>query len=165
MMLTRLHGRRALLGAFANVVLARAWRLAPGTAVADEARDKATEDKGEAGKARPGKADGEAKKGKGVVLTIVVMGDGKKIQQAEVQVRFSASAGGESMLLTDRDGQATFKSAGSGTAKVRVIATGWASALQEVTLKEGTQQLTITLTPLADAGQPGNGKRRGDGKR
>jgi hypothetical protein len=154
MMLTRLHGRRALLGAFASVVLARAWRLALGTAVADEARDKATEDKGEAGKARPGKADGEAKKGKGVVLTIVVMGDGKKIQQAE-----------ESMLLTDRDGQATFKSAGSGTAKVRVIATGWASALQEVTLKEGTQQLTITLTPLADAGQPGNGKRRGDGKR
>lgn len=159
MMLTRLHGRRALLGAFASVVLARAWRLAPGRAVADEARDKAMEDKG------PGKADGEAKKGKGVVLTIVVMGDGKKIQQAEVQVRFSASAGGESMLLTDRDGQATFKSAGPGTAKVRVIATGWASALQEVTLKEGTQQLTITLTPLADAGQPGNGKRRGDGKR
>ena len=88
MMLTRLHGRRALLGAFASVVLARAWRLAPGRAVADEARDKAMEDKG------PGKADGEAKKGKGVVLTIVVMGDGKKIQQAEVQVRFSASAGG-----------------------------------------------------------------------
>ena len=80
-------------------------------------------------------------------------------------MRFPADAGGESMLLTDGEGQATFKAVGSGKARVRVIAPGWASALQEATLKEGAQQVTITLTPLAEVGQPADNKRRGDGKR
>jgi hypothetical protein len=85
------------------------------------------------------------------------MSGGKRIRQAEVQVRFPADADGESRLLTDGDERATFKAAGPGKAR--------ASALQEVTLKEGAQQITITLTPLAEAGQLGDGKRRGDGKR
>jgi hypothetical protein len=163
MMLKRCRARWALLGALASFVLAPAWSLELGAAAADEAKDKAAGDKAESGKARPGNADGEAKKAK-TVLSIVVMSGGKRIQQAEVQVRFPADAGGESMLLTDGEGQATFKAAGSGKARVRVIAPGWASALQEVTLKEGAQQVTITRSPLAETGQPADSKR-GDGKR
>ena len=37
-----------------------------------------------------------------------------------------------------------------GTAKVRVIVAGWMSVLQDVTLKEGSQRLTIKLTALPD---------------
>jgi hypothetical protein len=120
-----------------------------GLASAEETKDKATgKDKAE-GKAKPAKGDGEAKQAKGAVLSIVVMGGGRRIGQAEVQVKFPADSGVESMLLTDGGGSATFKAAGPGKARVRVIAQGWRSALQEVSLKEGEQQVTITLAPLA----------------
>ena len=119
---------------------------------------------GQSDKAAPGKADakagkitdeekankGAAKKSKPAVLTVVVMGKDETITQAEVKVTFPASVGGDATLPTNQAGEATFNSAGTGTAKVRVIVSGWESALQTVVLKEGPQRLTIKLNRLPE---------------
>ncbi len=141
--------RRALLKAFASVVLVSTSYFSFGQP--DKAEPGKAE--GEAGKAidadKGGK--GAAKKGKSAVLTVVVTGDNKLIAQAEVKVKFPPSVGGEATLPTDQAGEATFNSAGTGTAKVRVIVSGWESVLQDVILKEGSQKLTIKLNPLPNA--------------
>jgi hypothetical protein len=141
--------RRALLRAVAGVVLASTASSSFGQPATPEP-GKA---EGEAGKVidteKAGK--GAAKKGKGAVLTVVVTGNNKLIAQAEVKVKFPPSVGGEATLPTDEAGEATFNSGGTGTAKVRVIVTGWESTLQDVILKEGPQRLTINLNPLPNA--------------
>jgi len=152
--------RRVLWRALASVILVSTSRISLGLAKNADEADKAGPDK-----TTPGKADGGpdkgtnqetgnkgvGKKGKGAVLTVAVTGNGKPIAQAEVKVMFPPSVGGETTRPTDQAGEAIFDSAGTGTAKVRVIVTGWASALKEVVLKEGPQRLTIKLDPLPGA--------------
>ncbi|HKW95161.1 MAG TPA: hypothetical protein VJX92_24975 [Methylomirabilota bacterium] len=147
--------RRVLVKGLAGALLVLAADSGFGTG-----KDKESEDKQGT---KVDKADG--KKGKGAQLTVVVVGGGKKIQQAEVLVKFPPSIGGEATQLTDGAGAATFKSAGIGTAKVRVLATGWESVLQEVVLKEGAQQVTITLKALQEGTQPADTKQSGEKKR
>jgi len=106
------------------------------------------------GSEKKGPGNGEAGKGavkkvETALLTVAVMGNGNPIARAEVRITFPPSVGGESTLPTGLTGEVTFKSVGLGTAKVRVIATGWTSELREVVLKEGSQRLTIDLKPLA----------------
>jgi hypothetical protein len=147
MMQNRFARRRVLLQALASVVLVSTSRFSFGQP------DKAEAGKadGEAGKVTETESKGAAKKGKNAVLTVVVTGNDKLIAQAEVKVKFPPSVGGEATLPTDQAGEATFNSAGTGTAKVRVIVTGWESVLQDVTLKEGPQRLTIKLNSLPNA--------------
>ncbi len=178
MMLNPSSERRAVLRALASALLLPTSLGAFARPRDAGAQDKPGTDKGDAGKARPGKADGQpskatddekgakadAKKGKSALLTVVVMGDGKPVRQAEVVVTFPTGAGGELTLPTGQDGEATFKSAGLGTAKVRVIATGWGSVLKEIALKEGPQRLTITLNSLTQTKPPAGGKPPSDGK-
>lgn len=112
----------------------------------DGSPDKAGADKAK-DEMKAGKGAGKA--GKGAVLTVIVTGDGKPVAQAEVKVMFNG--GGEVTLLTNQSGEAPFNFAGTGGSTVRVIATGWKSALQEVVLKPGPQQLAIKLKPLSKA--------------
>jgi hypothetical protein len=149
--------RRALLQALASVVLVSASRVSFG-AKNDDSPDKAGPDKTEPGKAagKAGKLSdeekagkGAAKKGKNAALTLVVTGNGKPIAQAEVKLfKFPPGVGGELTTSTNPAGEASFNSAGTGAARVRVIAAGWVSVRQEVELKEGPQRLTIKLDPL-----------------
>jgi Tfp pilus assembly protein FimT len=104
------------------------------------------------------------KKSEAAVLTVVVTGNGKPIAQAEVQVKFPPSIGGESKQSSNAAGEATFKSPALGTAKVRVIAAGWESDLKSVELKEGPQKLTVSLNPLSAAGQRADAKKKGANK-
>jgi len=82
------------------------------------------------------------------VLTVVVTGDDEPVGEAEVTVTFPEAIGGEAKLRTDTGGEATFESRESGIAKVRVIHEGWVSSLQEVSLKLGSQRVTIALERL-----------------
>ena len=82
------------------------------------------------------------------VLTVVVTGDDEPVGEAEVTVMFPEAIGGEAKLRTDTGGEATFESRESGIAKVRVIHEGWVSSLQEVSLKLGSQRVTIALERL-----------------
>ena len=93
-------------------------------------------------------AEKDAVKKKSSVLTVVVVGKGRRIPQAEVKIRF---AHGEERLATNNAGEANFTSPATGTAEVRVIVTGWESVLKEVALKEEPVRLTIDLKSLADA--------------
>jgi hypothetical protein len=152
-----LSRRRVLLQALGSVVLLSTSRISFGATKNDKEPDNAEPDK-----TAPGKADGDPgkgaeketkskgvdKTGKSAVLTVVVIGDGLRIAHAEVMVTFPPSVRGEQTIFTDTEGEATFNSAGTGTAKVRVIVTGWTSFMQEVVLKEGPQRLTIKLKPL-----------------
>jgi len=141
--------RHALSQALASLVLISTARFAFGQP--DKLESGKTD--GESGKVTNAEkgAKGVTKKGKSALLTIVVTGNDKLIAQAEVKVWFPPSVAGEATLPTDQAGEATFNSAGTGTAKVRVIVTGWESVLQKVILKEGPQRLTIELKPLAVA--------------
>jgi hypothetical protein len=152
--------RRLLLKVVASSLLIATSRFAFGRAKDQDAPDKAGPDKAGPDKA----AKGTAKKPKTAVLTVLVTGNGKPIHQAEVQVKFPSSVGGESRRPTDQSGEAAFNSAGLGTAKVRVIAAGWESALREVVLKEGSQQLPIKLNSLSEAKQPAGAKPLTDTK-
>ena len=79
---------------------------------------------------------------------MVVTGGDEPVEEAEVTVTFPAAIGGEAKLPTDIGGEATFESRVPGNAKVRVIHEGWVSAFQEVSLKLGSQRVTIALEPL-----------------
>lgn len=127
-----LSGRRIVLQALAGAVLASVSLISLGQAGKDESEEK--------------KAGKGAKSGKSVMLTVLVVGNGKPVAQAEVKAEFSGGA--EATRFTSESGEATFHSAGKGKASVRVIATGWASAMQDITLKEGTQRITVELNPL-----------------
>ena len=145
--------RRALLQAFASVVLASASHVSLGQPVKPEPGEAGAQ----AGEVVDAEKDAEkggkgaTKKGKSAVLTVVVTGNNKFIAKAEVKIKFPPSVGGEATLPTDQAGEVTFVSAGTGTAKVRVIVAEWESALQDVILKEGPQRLTIKLSPLPNA--------------
>jgi hypothetical protein len=138
-MLDTFARRRALLGAVASLLLLPI----PGVSAEKEGAPGKVLDEKKSGK-------GSAKKSTGVVLTVVVTGAGKAISQAEVQLKFPASVGGESTVPTNQAGEVTFNSAAVGTAKLRVLAVGWESAFQEVELKEGPQRVTIKLKSLQD---------------
>jgi hypothetical protein len=88
-----------------------------------------------------------AKKGGNILLTVAVSGNGMPIAQAEVKIKFPKGADDEMTLPTDQAGEAVFKSAGKGVAKVRVIAKGWQTKGQDVSLTEEPQRVTIALTP------------------
>jgi hypothetical protein len=80
-------------------------------------------------------------------LTVLVVGNDKPIRNAAVKI--VAPPGTDSEPRTGSDGQVTFKLAASGAVKVRVIAEGWESALQEIALTEDTQKLRFQLKQLA----------------
>jgi hypothetical protein len=125
--------RRMFLRTLAGAVLVPVSRLSPGQT-----------GKGDGDEKKGGKA---AKAGKSAVLTVLVTGNGKPVSQAEVKALFSG--GSEATRFTNESGEALFNSAGTGKGSVRVIASGWASAIQDVTLREGTQRVTVELSPLA----------------
>lgn len=127
-----LRRRRALVNALGAALLASAPCLSFGQGNGADAPDKAG--------AR-----------KGAVLTVVVTGNGKPVDQAEVKVKLASRAGSEATIPTDQRGEAVFKLPGTGAATVRVIATGWESLLKEVLLKEGRQKLPLELKSLEDA--------------
>ena len=149
MMRTTFSTRRVLLQAVAGLVLAASPVFAFGAAKDRDAPEKTPSDK-DNGKNKESSAKGAAAKSKGAELTVLVTGNGKPIRQAEVRVAFPSSAGGESKRPTDGAGEATFKAGKPGTVKVRVIASGWESALREVVLKEGSQRVTINLSSLPE---------------
>jgi hypothetical protein len=93
-------------------------------------------------------AKGIGNKGKIATLTVAVVGNDQPVAQAEVKVKFPPDAGNEVTLSTNTLGEAVFTSSATGTAKVRVIAPGWKSTLQDVALKEGAQRVTIKLAAL-----------------
>jgi len=127
-----LSGRRIVLQTLAGAVLVSVSLISLGQAGKEESDEK---------KARKG-----AKAGKSIVLTVLIVGNDKPVAQAEVKAVFSG--GVEATRFTSESGEATFHSAGKGKVSVRVIATGWASAMQDITLKEGTQRVTVELSPL-----------------
>lgn len=131
-MSVRLRRRRALVNALGAALLASAPCLSFGQGNGADAPDKAG--------AR-----------KGAVLTVVVTGDGKPVDQAEVKVKLASRAGSEATLPTDQRGEAVFKLPGTGAATVRVIATGWESMLKEVELKTGPQKLAVELRALRNS--------------
>jgi hypothetical protein len=145
-----------------NLVFIAAVSCLAGLPALALAKDEKTKDDESPGKADAGK--GTPKKSEGAVVTVVVTGNGKPISQAEVMVKLPPSVGGEIKLPTDSGGSATFKSAGLGAAKVRVIAAGWESALQNVTLKEGAQRVTISLNPLPVPKQADEAKKAPESK-
>jgi hypothetical protein len=144
--------RRILLRALAGTILVSTPLFSFGQAKNDGTSDKSGADKGD-GKAKDEKKGGKSagKTGAGAVLTVVVTGNGKPVAQAEVKVKFPPGVGGEATLPTNPAGEAIFNSAGTGTATVRVIVTGWESVLKEVVLKQGPQLLTIKLNALPGA--------------
>ncbi len=144
MIQNRFSRRRLLSKTLAGVFLAVTSPLSFGRAKNDDVQDDAVPEKAESDKVVA------EKKGKNAALTIVVTGNGKPLAQAEVKVKLPAGVGGEATLSTNQSGEAIFNSAGTGTAKVRVIASGWESVLQDVILKGGPQRLTIKLTPLSN---------------
>jgi hypothetical protein len=79
---------------------------------------------------------------KSSALKVVVTGDGKPVNSAEVTLK--PAAGDEVKRFTNADGEANF-SVPSGPATVRVIATGWASKLREVTVADGNPKAEIVL--------------------
>jgi hypothetical protein len=87
------------------------------------------------------------KKGKGTLLTVAVSGNGMPIAQAEVKIKFQKGADDEMIRPTNQAGEAKFESAGTGIAKVRVIAKGWQTKGQDVSLTEEPQRVMISLTP------------------
>jgi hypothetical protein len=91
---------------------------------------------------------GTAEKKKEAVLTVAVTGDHMPLEEAEVTVTLPPGGGDDAKLRTDTHGEATCKSSVPGAATVRVIREGWVSARKEVTLKPGSQRVTIELEPL-----------------
>ena len=145
--------RRALLRALAGAILVAAPRRSFGqTGDAENVEDapRPGTSNGEEGGDKNGN-EGTAKAGTGTVLTVVVSGNDEPVAQAEVKVKFPPAVGGEATLPTNLAGEALFNCPGTGTATVRVIATGWKSVLQEVMLQEGPQRLAIQLTALPNA--------------
>lgn len=131
-MSVRLRRRRALVHALGAALLATAPWPSFGQGNGADAPDKAG--------AR-----------KGAVLTVVVTGNGKPVDQAEVKVKLASRAGSEATIPTDQRGEAVFKLSATGAATVRVIATGWESLLKEVLLKEGRHKLPLELKSLEGA--------------
>jgi hypothetical protein len=95
-----------------------------------------------------GAAGGASERKKEAVLTVVVTGNHKPVEGAEVIVALPPGGGDEAQLRTDTHGEATCKSSVPGAAKVRVILAGWVGVLKDVTLKPGLQRVTIELEPL-----------------
>jgi hypothetical protein len=133
--------RRVVLLSLAS---ATALLIIPQFSQGQAAAEDATQDE----EAAQGGTGGATATPKLAVLTVVVTGDDEPVGEAEVTVTFPAAIGGEAKLRTDTGGEATFESRESGVAKVRVIHEGWVSSLQEVSLKLGSQRLTIALERL-----------------
>lgn len=91
-------------------------------------------------------AESKSKKPTAKVLTVLVTGDGKPIGNAAVKIMSPPGIGAEPR--TGSDGQVTFKVTTSGTVKVRVIAEGWETVVQEIVLAEDAQQLAFQLKQL-----------------
>ena len=81
---------------------------------------------------------------KAVPFKVVVTGEGKPVNNAEVILK--PATGGELKQFTNGDGEANF-AALPGAAKVRVIATGWVSKRDDVTVAEGKATAKIALEP------------------
>jgi hypothetical protein len=109
------------------------------TEAAEDAPDAPTDER------KGGKDAG--KKAKGILLTVAVSGNGMPIAQAEVKIKFQKGADDEMIRPTNQAGEAKFESAGTGIAKVRVIAKGWQTKGQDVSLTEEPQRVVIALTP------------------
>jgi hypothetical protein len=139
-MLRHIPQRRVLLLSLAS---ATALLIIPKFSQGQAAAEDATQDE----EAAEGGTGGATATPKLAVLTVVVTGDDEPVGEAEVTVTFPA-IGGEAKLRTDTGGEATFESRESGVAKVRVIHEGWVSNLQEVSLKLGSQRVTIALERL-----------------
>lgn len=96
--------------------------------------------------------DAAANKGKKetAVLRVTVTGAGRPVDEAEVKVKVIPTSGtGQTFTrFTEDDGNAVFTSQVLGRATVRVIAKGWESALKEVNLKAGPQDVKINLKAL-----------------
>jgi hypothetical protein len=116
------------------------------------ADDSSTTEKAAGGHDKAGGAAANEKKGS--ALTVVVLGNGKPIAQAEVKIKFPSSVGGDTTRPTNDAGKAVFNLPVTGAAKVRVIATGWTGVLQEALLEEGAQTLTIDLVALPTTTAP-----------
>lgn len=97
---------------------------------------------------QPGAGGASEKKKKEATLTVVVTGNHNPIVGAEVIVTLPPGGGDEAKLLTNDHGEATCASSVPGVVAVRVIREGWVSARKEVTLKSGSQRVTIELEPL-----------------
>lgn len=82
------------------------------------------------------------KPGKSATLKVLVTGAGKPVGSAEITLK--AASGSELKRFTNATGEANFI-APSGMARVRVIATGWASKLSEVTVADGNPKVEIVL--------------------
>jgi hypothetical protein len=85
-------------------------------------------------------------------LTIVVRGGKKPSEQAEVRVTPISQSGekktSEIRRFTDSQGQIVFSALDVGTVEVLVIAKGWKTSRQQITLKAGENPLKIELEPL-----------------
>lgn len=77
-------------------------------------------------------------------------GKDRPVEDAEVKILSPTAPSAEPR--TSAAGTVTFTLTGPASVKVRVIAEGWQSALVEVNLKEGAQQVTVPLTPFANEG-------------
>lgn len=91
--------------------------------------------------------DAKAKKSN---LTIVVSGGKKPTEQAEVRVTAVSQTGktGEIRRFTNSRGQIVFSALDVGTVEILVIAKGWKTSRQQITLKAGDNPLKIELEPL-----------------
>jgi hypothetical protein len=135
---TRYPAPRALLPALTCMLLLGATTPTPGmspevagTAIAPVAAEPTTEDRDQPPAA--------------VTVTLVITGKGKPVEQAEVRISFPADSGGETTLRTNERGEAVFKTAFKGTARMRVIAAGWESLMKDVAFKGAAQRLPISL--------------------
>lgn len=77
-----------------------------------------------------------------LAFKVVVTGDGRPVSNAEVTLK--PVAGSEVTRFTGAAGEANF-SAQRGKARVRVLATGWASKLSDVTVADGNLRAEIAL--------------------
>lgn len=80
------------------------------------------------------------------VLKVVVRAEGQPVASADVQLS-SLVDNNEVRRFTNAAGEAVFNAAPAGQAKVRVIATGFVSARKDLTLRKGSQNLEVSLTP------------------
>jgi hypothetical protein len=152
---TRRTTLRALTGALLLATPALAVAASDSGAPLEKGEPKA--DGPESGKADGGatdsanraKPDESTPKPSRASLTVIVTGNGNPVAKAEVVLLDVAPSGGDDLKdFTDGKGEAVFSDVPvNGTTTVRVIVPGWVTAMQDVVLERGSQQVNIALKP------------------
>jgi hypothetical protein len=136
--------RRFILVQLAATAWLTASGISAGWAIHGEPGDDAANSEASKG-AGKGADKGADKGGKHAVLIVVVTGNNQALDKAEVIAPFGLP--GELKKSTSEKGEVVFQALEPGTIKVRVLAPGWVGVLKPVTLKAGSQQMSINLVP------------------